>query len=252
MADHSAIEWTGGTWNVVTGCSKVSPGCARCYIERTPPFRIEGRRFVNGSTDIRLHPERLERRHPLHPSRLQDPIFVCSLADLFHEQVPELFVRRVFAVMRDTPERTFQVLTKRPGRALEVLEAVYAGGPPLANVWLGVSIENARHTPRADVLREIPAAVRFISAEPLLGSLFESGGSRSPLRLEGIDWLIAGGESGPGYRPVHLEWLRELRDACTTAGVAFFFKQWGGRTAKSGGRELDGREYDEMPSRAAG
>lgn len=252
MADHSKIEWTGGTWNVVTGCTKVSPGCAHCYIERTPPFRIAGRRFERGAIGIRLHPERLDPKHSLHPSRLDDPIFVCSLADLFHEDVPAKFIEDVFAVMADTSHRTFQVLTKRPERALELLTTFESTRSPLPNVWMGVSIENARHTWRADVLREIPAAVRFISAEPLLGSLFDSGGGRAPVDLTGIDWLIAGGESGPGYRPVQLSWLRELRDAAQAAGVAFFFKQWGGRTAKSGGRELDDQVYDEMPSTATG
>jgi protein gp37 len=243
MAERSAIEWTGGTWNVVTGCSKVSPGCARCYIERTTPFRVQGRRFMHGTTDIRLHPERLERKHALHPSKLQDPVFVCSLADLFHDQVPAEYVLQVFDVMAATRERTFQVLTKRPERALQILSS----RAPAANVWLGVSVENSRFTWRADVLREIPAAVRFISAEPLIGSVFESRGVSKPLDLAAIDWLIAGGESGPGYRPVQLEWLRELRDACAANGVAFFFKQWGGRTAKSGGRELDDRTHDDMP-----
>ena len=251
MADHSAIEWTGGTWNVVTGCTKVSPGCARCYIERTPPFRIEGRRFVNGTTGVRLHPERLDPRHALHPSRLENPVFVCSLADLFHDEVPAAFVEQVFEVMARTPQRTFQVLTKRPERALDLIPSLLPSSGPLPNVWIGVSIENARHTYRADVLREIPAVVRFISAEPLLGSLYETGGGRAPLELCSIDWLIAGGESGPGYRPVSLAWLRELRDASDAAGVAFFFKQWGGRTAKSGGRQLDERTHNEMPQSAA-
>jgi protein gp37 len=171
-------------------------------------------------------------------------IFVNSMSDLFHELVPIEFVQQVFDVMASTGRHTFQVLTKRPERAREIADSL----PWPANVWLGVSIENSRFTGRADVLRDIPARVRFVSAEPLLGSLFETGVRRSPLDLTDIDWLIAGGESGPGYRPVHVDWIRELREACASKGVAFFFKQWGGRTAKSGGRVLDGTTYNELPS----
>lgn len=245
MAERSGIEWTDATWNPVTGCTKVSPGCARCYIERTFPFRREGRRFVAGSTDIRLHPERLEE-----PLRWRRPrrVFVNSLSDLFHEAVPDEFVDQVCAVMERASLHTFQVLTKRPVRAREYLSARYANGAaPPANVWVGVSIENARFTWRADVLRETPAAVRFVSAEPLLGSLLESGGGRRPLSLDGIDWVIVGGESGPGARPLDPAWVHELRDACAARGIAFFFKQWGGRTPRAGGRSLDGRTYGEFP-----
>lgn len=276
MSDHSSIEWTDATWNPVTGCTRVSPGCANCYIERTPPFRIEGRRFVNGTTGVRLHPDRLEQ-----PMRWRKPrrVFVCSLADLFHEDVPEAFIFDVFEAMARAPQHTFQVLTKRPERAREILSD--AGGHPTflellshhsggrwwphvlpPHIWLGVSIENARHTWRADVLREIPAAVRFISAEPLLGSLVHPpadrirrkraaepdgrGGLRrvagtelyaEPLDLTGIDWLIVGGESGPGARPLKLEWARELVDACYAESdregdslrPAVFVKQLGAR-----------------------
>jgi protein gp37 len=259
VADKSAIEWTGTTWNPVTGCTKVSPGCARCYIERTMPFRMNGHRFVDGSTGLRFHPERLDQ-----PLRWRSPrvVFVNSLSDLFHEEIPDTYIAEVFDVMARASQHTFQVLTKRPERGRDWVARFSAAldrpGPwPLPNVWLGVSIENARFTWRADVLREIPAAVRFISAEPLLGSLFDrqplytvrpGHQTKRPLDVSGIDWLIAGGESGPGYRPVRLEWLRELRDACAAAGVAFFFKQWGGARAKSGGRELDERVHDEMPA----
>ena len=174
-------------------------------------------------------------------------IFVNSMSDLFHELVPVSFVRRVFSVMAATERHTFQVLTKRPERALEL--AVLLPWPE--NVWLGVSIESSRFTWRADVLREIPAAVRFVSAEPLLGSLFSNGApNRRPLDLAGIDWVIAGGESGSKHRALDLEWVRELRDACRDTATAFFFKQHGGRTAKAGGRLLDGRTYDEFPDRA--
>jgi protein gp37 len=243
VSDRSAIEWTESTWNPVSGCSKVSPGCAHCYAERLS-LRFGTSRASwtpeNAAANVVLHPERLGQ-----PLRWRRPrlVFVNSMSDLFHELVPDDFVADVFAVMESTPRHTFQILTKRPERAAAL--AAKLPWPP--NVWLGVSIENSRFTWRAAVLRDVPAAVRFVSAEPLLGSVFESGGRKRPLDLERIDWLIAGGESGPGYRPVRIEWLRELRDACERAGVAFFFKQWGGRTPKSGGRELDGDTYDEIP-----
>jgi protein gp37 len=169
------------------------------------------------------------------------------MSDLFHELAPVTFVQSIFDVMVATPRHTYQVLTKRPEGALDLASDL----PWPANVWLGVSIENSRFTWRADVLRDVPAAVRFISAEPLLGSLFERGGRRAPLDLEDIDWLIAGGESGPGYRPVNIEWVRELRDACGGAAIPFFFKQWGGRTAKAGGRRLDGKTWDDLPLAAS-
>lgn len=246
MSDRSGIEWTEATWNPVTGCSKVSPGCAHCYAETL------SRRF--GRTTKPWTPEHARENVVAHADRLGQPIrwrrprmiFVNSMSDLFHELVPVDFVRGVFDVMTSTERHTFQVLTKRPERALAIADALEWP----QNVWLGVSIENSRFTYRADVLREVPAAVHFISAEPLLGSLFESGPRRRPLELAGIDWLIAGGESGYGYRPVHAEWVRELREACAALGVPFFFKQWGGRTSKSGGRELDGREWSEMPAAA--
>ena len=262
------IQWTDETWNPVTGCTRVSPGCANCYIERTPPFRMAGRRFEivgqASTTGVQLHPDRLEQ-----PLRWRKPrrVFVCSLADLFHDDVPDAFVIDVFSHMALAPAHTFQVLTKRPERARALLAGAarcelgwlthngdnptsYGGTGyvlpeqwPLPNVWLGVSIENARFTWRADVLREIPAAVRFISAEPLLGSLYDSGPrarpngeldapreltasrpdslqedvdasdrarGRAPLDLTGIDWIIVGGESGPGARPFHLEHAREI------------------------------------------
>jgi protein gp37 len=243
VSDGSAIEWTEATWNPVTGCSKVSPGCAHCYAE-TLSLRFGHSRKpwtpANADENVIVHPDRLDQ-----PTRWRRPrmIFVNSMSDLFHELVPLAFVQQVFDVMVSAEQHTFQVLTKRPESALQIAEAL----PWPENVWLGVSIENSRFTGRADILREIPASVRFISAEPLLGSLFENGQRRSPLDLTRINWLIAGGESGHRYRPVHVEWIRELREACADAGVAFFFKQWGGRTSKAGGRELDGRTWDELP-----
>jgi len=223
VADRSRIEWTEATWNPVTGCSKVSPGCAHCYAEALS-LRF-GRSLkpwtpANASENVVIHPNRLEQ-----PLRWRRPrmIFVNSMSDLFHELVPVSFVQRVFDVMAASHWHTFQILTKRPGRAVEIADML----PWPTNVWLGVSIESSRFTWRADLLREIRTEVRFISAEPLLGSLFEFGSQKQPLNLESIDWLIAGGESGPHYRPVNVEWVRELRQACATNHVAFFFKQWG-------------------------
>jgi protein gp37 len=245
VSDNSAIEWTDATWNPVTGCSKVSPGCANCYAE-TLSLRHGWSALpwtpANASDNIVLHPSRLEQ--PLRWGRPR-MVFVNSMSDLFHELVPEEYVRRVFEVMAAAPRHTFQVLTKRPERMREVVERLYAGAEPLPNVWLGTSIENDRWVSRADAVRQSPAAVRFISAEPLLGPL-------PSLELAGIDWLIVGGESGPRHRPVDPEWVRDLRNRATAAGVAFFFKQWGGRTPKAGGRTLDGRVWSEMPvNRAA-
>jgi protein gp37 len=234
MADRSAIEWTDATWNPVTGCTKVSPGCAHCYAETfAERFRgVPGHPYEFGF-DLRLRPERLTI-----PLLWRTPrrIFVNSMSDLFHEAVPLDFIEDVFAVMEAASWHQFQVLTKRHERLAEL--APRLPWPP--NVWVGVSIENDRWVRRADALRTVPAAVRFISAEPLLGPL-------PSLDLAGIDWLIAGGESGPRHRPPKAEWFRDLRDRCRAEGVAFFFKQWGGRHPKAGGRLLDGRTHDEYP-----
>jgi protein gp37 len=236
MAQATAIEWTEATWNPVTGCDQVSPGCAHCYA-KTFAERwkgIPGHHYEQGF-DLRLWPERLDQ-----PQRWRRPrmIFVNSMSDLFHEEIPDDFIGRVFDAMRSAHWHTFQILTKRHERLVEVGQTL--DWPP--NVWMGVSIENRRFVHRADFLREVPAAVRFISAEPLLGPL-------EGLDLSDIDWLIAGGESGPGNRPVREEWLLELRDRCLTEDIAFFFKQWGGRTPKIGGRELAGRTWSDMPNR---
>jgi protein gp37 len=236
MADRSAIEWTEATWNPVTGCDKVSPGCAHCYAETfAERWRgVPGHPYEQGF-DLRLWPERLEQ-----PLRWKRPrlVFVNSMSDLFHERIPEDYIAAVFAVMGAAEQHTFQVLTKRHERLAEL--APMLDWHP--NVWMGVSIENRRFVHRADYLRTVPAAVRFISAEPLLGPL-------EGLDLDGIDWLIAGGESGPRHRPVKADWLFELRDLCAEYGTDFFFKQWGGHRPKSGGRELDGRTWDAMPAR---
>jgi protein gp37 len=237
MADKTNIEWTEATWNPVTGCTQVSPGCAHCYA-KTFAERwkgIPGHPYEQGF-GLRLWPERLDQ-----PARWRRPrmIFVNSMSDLFHEDVPLGFIQQVFKAMADAPHHTFQILTKRHERLAEL-------APDLTwhpNVWMGVSIENRRFVKRADYLRRVNASVRFISAEPLLGPL-------EGLDLDGIKWLIAGGESGAGFRPVRAEWLRDLRDRCANTGTAFFFKQWGGRRPKTGGRILDGRTWDELPSGA--
>jgi protein gp37 len=246
VSDRSSIEWTEATWNPVTGCSKVSPGCAHCYAE-TLSLRF-GRSQLpwtprNARENVRLHPERLDQ-----PRRWRQPrvIFVNSMSDLFHELVPDDFIRAVFEVMRDTPRHTFQVLTKRPERMANAVARLYDDGlapAPLSNVWVGTSIENRRFVTRADAVRDTPAAVRFISAEPLLGPVADG------LELAGIDWLIVGGESGPRHRRMDPDWARALRDSALHAGIAFFFKQSSG--ARPGmSRELDGRTWDEMPALA--
>jgi protein gp37 len=234
MPAETTIEWTESTWNPVTGCSEVSPGCAHCYAKTfAERWRgVAGHPYEQGF-DLRFWPSRLD-----YPLKWRRPrmIFVNSMSDLFHEDIPLDYIKRVFDVMREASQHTFQVLTKRHERLSEL--APELDWPP--NVWMGVTIENKRWVLRADHVREVPAAVRFISAEPLLGPVVG-------LDLTGIDWLIAGGESGPRHRPVKAEWIRALRDQCRQEGVAFFFKQWGGIRAKSGGRELDGREWNEMP-----
>ena len=293
----TAIPLADETWNPVTGCTKTSPGCANCYIERTPPFRMSGRKFVDGTTGVQLHPERLDK--PLH-WRKPRRIFVCSLADLFHEDVPDGFIESVLDVAMKAPQHVYQVLTKRPERMREIMLRYYnlddraleldipRDTEPLPNLWLGVTIENARYTYRADILREIPAVVRFISAEPLLGSLFlyddrdigfmsdralrrkaegkARRGMYRPLDLTGIDWLIAGAESGPHARPMNEKWVRELRDACLAelpchtceAGdpcfackptrPAFFYKQQIVSGRKVECPELDVRQWIEFPA----
>lgn len=316
MADRTRIEWADATWNPVAGCTRVSPGCERCYIDWAPPFRVEGRHFVDAagqrsnaigsSTGVRLHPERLDQ-----PIRWRRPrrIFVCSLADLFHDQVPDAYIARVWAVMALARQHTFQVLTKRPARMRALLSSglfqrwveehasTEAGRIvncpwPLPNVWVGVTAEDQ---PRADqrvpILMETPAAVRFLSCEPLLGPValsrlhaycpthdFAGGfctGGCPDVRIP--NWVIVGGESGPGARPMHPDWARALRDQCQGLRVPFLFKQWGEwlplearqhldlpsqqrewrslgdcvtvRVGKrAAGRELDGHTWDQYPA----
>lgn len=236
MSDKSTIEWTEATWNPVTGCDQVSPGCAHCYAKTfAERFKgVPGHPYEQGF-GLRLWPERLN--HPLKWKRPRT-IFVNSMSDLFHEDVPDDFVAKVFDVMEEADHHVFQVLTKRQDRMVELAPDL----PWPSNVWMGVSIENRRFIHRADALRRVPAAVRFISAEPLLGPL-------EGLDLDGIDWLIAGGESGPGHRRVDEGWITDLRDRCGDEDVAFFFKQWGGHRPKTNGRELEGRTWDEYPGR---
>ena len=237
MGDRSAIEWTEATWNPVTGCDKVSPGCAHCYAEAfAERWRGVPDHPYEQGFDLRLWPARLDQPLRWRRSRM---IFVNSMSDLFHEDIPFEFVERVFEVMGEAHWHTFQVLTKRHERMAELAPLL----PWHPNVWMGVSVENRRFVHRADYLRAVPAAVRFISAEPLLGPL-------DGLDLDGIDWLIVGGESGHRHRPMRAQWALNLRDQALEEGVAFFFKQWGGRTPKAGGRDLDGQTWDGMPPRA--
>jgi protein gp37 len=235
MGDHSGIEWTDATWNPVTGCTKVSPGCKHCYAERLAlRLRAMGNPRYRNGFDVTLHPDQLDL-----PLRWRRPkrIFVNSMSDLFHEAVPDEYIRRVFEVMERADWHTFQVLTKRSERLARICRRL--PWPP--NVWQGVSVESARYVSRIGHLRKVPAAVRFVSVEPLLGPIPE-------LPLDGIHWVIVGGESGGERREMTPEWARMVRDRCVEMGVPFFFKQWGGRTPKSRGRTLDGRTWDEMPS----
>jgi len=238
MAEKSAIEWTDATWNPVTGCTEVSPGCDNCYARTfAERFRgVKGHPYEQGF-DLKLWPERLDL-----PLRWKRPrrIFVNSMSDLFHKDVPDDYIERVFSVMCEADQHIFQVLTKRSERLARLARRL----PWPKNIWVGVSVETIRYKWRVDHLRQVPAYIRFISAEPLLGSLLG-------LDLTGIDWLIAGGESGPSYRQCDPLWVRELRDKSQQHGTAFFFKQWGGRSPKSGGRELDGEVWNEYPSHGA-
>jgi len=234
MSDGSAIEWTDATWNPLRGCTKVSAGCKNCYAETfSERFRgVPGHPFEQGF-DLRLVPEALDI-----PRRWRRPrrVFVNSMSDLFHERVPLTYVRRVFRVMRDCPQHQFQVLTKRSSR-LAKLAPKLDWSP---NIWIGVSVEDARFLPRVDDLRTVDAALRFLSLEPLLGPL-------DSINLDGIGWVIVGGESGPRSRPIEPDWVRSIRSQCERAGTPFFFKQWGGTNKKRAGRTLDGREWNGMP-----
>ena len=247
MADRSAIEWTEATWNPTTGCDKVSSGCDNCYALTlakrlkamgAAKYQRDGDPRTSGpGFGVTVHPDALVLPYSWRTPKL---VFVNSMSDLFHAKVPVAFIQEVLGVMAATPQHTYQVLTKRARRLRRIAPQLEL--PP--NVWIGVSVESAEHLDRVDDLRGVPAAVRFLSCEPLLGSL-------SGLDLTGIHWVIAGGESGVRHRPVEPAWVEELRDECEAADVPFFFKQWGGRTPKAGGRLLDGQTYDEMPTTVA-
>ena len=239
MSDGSAIEWTDATWNPVRGCTKISPGCKHCHAETfAERWRgVPGHSYEQGF-DLKLVPEKLE-----DPMRWRQPrrVFVNSMSDLFQRGIPPAFIEHVFETMARAHWHTFQVLTKRADRMRETLATLppHLSGAP--NVWLGVSVEDRKHgLPRIDVLREVPAATRFLSIEPLLEDL-------GVLDLAGIHWVIVGGESGPGARPMREEWVLSIRDQCKRALVPFFFKQWGGVQKGKHGRELRGRTHDEFP-----
>ncbi|MGP1256305.1 MAG: DUF5131 family protein [Kiloniellales bacterium] len=249
MVSKSSIEWTEATWNPVAGCTVISPGCTNCYAMRMAARLASmghskykgltrqsgGRAKWNGK--VNLDHSALDAPRQWKTSRV---IFVNSMSDLFHEEVPIEFIHEVFRVMRETPQHTYQVLTKRGDRLANVASEI--NWP--ANVWMGVSVESDEYVWRVDCLRSVPSAVRFLSLEPLLGPLED-------LDLRGIDWVIVGGESGPGARPMDHDWVRDIRDQCAAKRVAFHFKQWGGVNKKRTGRVLDGRTWDEMPVVAA-
>ena len=235
MAAKTSIEWTESTWNPVTGCSKISEGCARCYAERLA-HRLKAmgqKNYINGF-NVTLHPHVLSI--PLAWKKPQ-MIFVNSMSDLFHEKVPLSFIVQVFDVMQKANQHLFQVLTKRSERLLKLCNEL--DWPE--NVWMGVTVENKDYTHRIDHLRLVPAAVRFLSLEPLLGPI-------PNLNLNGIDWAIVGGESGPGARPIQPEWVTDIRDQCIESDVPFFFKQWGGVNKKKNGRLLDRKYWNQMPN----
>ncbi len=249
MAQGSSIEWTDATWNPVAGCTPVSPGCLNCYAARmalrlarmpngtgekyagTARHARDGRPVFSGRINLDEQSLDLPRGW-----RLPRTIFVNSMSDLFHEAIPAPYIARVFRVMNECPQHTFQVLTKRPERALDLAGDLDWS----ANIWMGTSVESAKYYDRIRTVRRIPARIRFLSCEPLLGPL-------ARLPLAGIHWAIVGGESGPGSRPMAAEWVREIRAQCEAGGVAFFFKQWGGVRKHETGRRLDGRTWDSLP-----
>jgi protein gp37 len=240
MADNSSIEWTDATWNPVTGCTKISAGCDNCYAARfSERFRnVPGHPFETGF-DLTLRPERLGQ--PLAWKRRR-MIFVNSMSDLFHKQIPRSYISAVFDTMERAEWHVFQVLTKRSSLLQKYLSDRYSGGTAPAHMWFGVSIENEQATSRIVHLQKSRAKVRFLSIEPLIAPV-------GKLSLDNIDWVIVGGESGPGARPMRPEWATDIRDQCVGARVPFFFKQWGGRSPKAGGRLLDGKLWNQFPNR---
>ncbi len=237
MATNSHIEWTDATWNPVTGCTKISQGCKHCYAERlSHRLQLMGQANYRNGFELTLQPQMLDL-----PLRWKTPkrIFVNSMSDLFHKDVPTDYIKRVFDAMKRAHWHQYQVLTKRSERVLELSNELEWS----PQIWMGVSIENDKYKHRIDDLRQTSAHVKFLSLEPLLGSL-------GKLNLRGIDWAIVGGESGPGARPLNAEWVTEIRDQCLRSGVAFFFKQWGGVQKSKTGRTLEGRTWDQMPVEA--
>jgi protein gp37 len=242
MSTNTTIEWTDVTWNPVRGCTKISPGCAHCYAETfAERFRgVPGHPYEQGF-DLKLVPEKLTEPL-LWPSPKM--VFVNSMSDLFHADIEESYIRKVVEVMGRANWHTYQVLTKRSERLRELLQGPLREWAELPHIWWGVSVENRRHgLPRIDHLRQTPAKVRFLSVEPLLEDLGE-------VDLTGIDWVIAGGESGPGARPMQEQWVKSLRDHCAAGGVKFFFKQWGGVRKSKTGRILEDKTHDEIPPRS--
>ena len=239
MASKSEIEWTDATWNPVTGCTKITRGCDNCYAERF----AERWRGTNGHPyeqgfDLRIWPSRLDQ-----PARWRKPrmIFVNSMSDLFHKRVERRFIDRVFDTMETVDRHVYQILTKRSSLMRDYLRRRYPDAMAPAHIWCGVSVEDRAACTRIRHLRMAPVTIRFLSIEPLLESLGQ-------IDLQGISWVIVGGESGPNARPLRPGWVRDIRDQCMTKGVPFFFKQWGGRTPKAGGRQLEGVEHNAMPS----
>jgi protein gp37 len=234
MAGNSSIEWTEATWNPLTGCNKVSQGCKNCYAERMAKrlLAMGNPRYSNGF-NVTLHHDLIDL--PYHWKKPRK-VFVNSMSDLFHEEVPLEFIQKVFKTMVETPQNTYQILTKRSKRLMELAEYL----PWTPNIWMGTSVENDAVTLRIDELRQVPAHIRFLSCEPLIGPLTD-------LNLDGIHWVIVGGESGPGARPMEAAWVRDIRDKCHDQNIAFFFKQWGGVQKHRYGRVLDDQVYDEYP-----
>jgi protein gp37 len=246
VADQSTIEWTDTTWNPVAGCKMASAGCTNCYamrlaarLEAMGLEKYRGLTRKSGGRHVWTGSVRCDEASLRLPSKWRRPrkIFVNSMSDLFHEDVPLSFISQVWFAMAATPRHIFQILTKRPGRMLAMASSL----PVLPNVWLGTSVEDSQVLPRIDELRQMPAAVRFISFEPLIGSV-------AAANLDQIHWAIVGGESGPAHRPMESDWVRQIRDICRRDGTAFFFKQWGGPRPKSNGRTLDGSTWDEYPT----
>ncbi|MBA4311877.1 MAG: hypothetical protein C0417_04510 [Chlorobiaceae bacterium] len=236
MADRSKIEWTESTWNPITGCTKVSPGCKNCYAERIAKrLQAMGSPSYNSGFKVTLHPDVIALPLKWRKPRI---VFVNSMSDLFHEKIPTEYIQKVFRMMDKANHHTFQILTKRSDR-LRLLAPILIWPK---NVWMGVSVESEDYISRVHDLAQVPSVVRFISLEPLLGQI-------STIPLDKIDWVIVGGESGPKARTMSPEWVRNIREQCKNNSVPFFFKQWGGVHKKKNGRMLDGKIYNEMPSR---